>query len=87
MQSHKKTKAAALAGATASESTSYKKNSSCSRQAAQERNRVRGAIPQAISRGFAAFECFKAAWLSQHPNATPAEYDSAMRLIAKQCGV
>lgn len=30
------------------------------------------------------YELLKNAWISQHPDATPAEYELAMRLIAEQ---
>lgn len=29
----------------------------------------------------------KAAWVASHPDASSAEYDAAMRVIAKKCGV
>jgi hypothetical protein len=33
------------------------------------------------------YEQLKAAWLSAHPNATPTEYQKAIREIAKQLGI
>ncbi|MBV8048766.1 MAG: hypothetical protein JO171_16575 [Paludibacterium sp.] len=37
--------------------------------------------------GFAKYESCKARWIAQHPNATPDEYQTAVRAIAKACGV
>lgn len=36
---------------------------------------------------FIRYERRKAEWLEKHPNASPYEYDNAMRKIAKECGV
>ena len=36
---------------------------------------------------YAAYEAMKAAFVRQHPDATPAEYEVAMREIARACGV
>lgn len=33
------------------------------------------------------YEAEKAAWISDHPDAEPAEYEAAMREIAHRCGV
>jgi len=33
------------------------------------------------------YEHLKAAWVKKHPNATPAEYEAAIKRIAKHCGV
>jgi hypothetical protein len=33
------------------------------------------------------YEAEKASWQVQHPQATPAEYDQAVREIARVCGV
>lgn len=33
------------------------------------------------------YELMKANWIAAHPNATPAEYAKAMRVIARKCGV
>jgi hypothetical protein len=35
----------------------------------------------------ASYEAAKAAWIASHPDATPAEYEAAMRRIARECGV
>lgn len=34
-----------------------------------------------------AYEAAKAAWIAAHPNATPAEYEAAMRRIARRLGL
>lgn len=34
-----------------------------------------------------AYEAAKRAWIAAHPDATPAQYDAAMRAIAEQMGV
>ena len=36
---------------------------------------------------WAAYEAAKRAWIAAHPNATPEQYDAAMRAIAKRMGV
>ena len=36
---------------------------------------------------FTAYEAAKRAWVALHPDATPAQYDRAMRAIAKRLGV
>ena len=36
---------------------------------------------------WAHYEALKAAWISEHPDASPAEYERAMREIAGKCGV
>jgi hypothetical protein len=36
---------------------------------------------------FNEYEIQKASWIRSNPNATPQEYQQAMRLIAKRCGV
>ena len=36
---------------------------------------------------YAVYESAKAAWLAAHPDATPEEYEAAMRRIAAECGV
>jgi len=36
---------------------------------------------------YARYDAQKAAWIAQHPDATPAEYQTAVRAIAKNCGV
>ena len=33
------------------------------------------------------YEVLKSQWLRLHPNATPAEYEQAMRVIARMCRV
>lgn len=33
------------------------------------------------------YEAMKAAWIACHPDATPAEYQAAMKKIARECGV
>ena len=33
------------------------------------------------------YERRKAAWIAENPQATPEEYQQAMRRIAKECGV
>lgn len=33
------------------------------------------------------YECMKADWIAQNPDATPAEYTAAMIRIARRCGV
>jgi hypothetical protein len=33
------------------------------------------------------YEAAKAAWIASHPDATRAEYEAAMRRIARECGV
>ena len=35
----------------------------------------------------AQYEQAKAAWISQHPEASAAEYEVAIRALAKSCGV
>jgi len=35
---------------------------------------------------FARYEAKKAAWVKANPDATPAEYEAAMRAIARECG-
>ena len=34
-----------------------------------------------------AYEAAKRAWIASHPNATPEQYDAAMRAIARRYGV
>lgn len=34
-----------------------------------------------------AYEAAKAIWIRQHPTATPAEYEQAMRRIARKYGI
>lgn len=34
-----------------------------------------------------AYEAAKHAWIAANPNATPEQYDAAMRAIAERCGV
>lgn len=34
-----------------------------------------------------AYEAAKRAWIDAHPDATPEQYDAAMRAIAKRMGV
>lgn len=36
---------------------------------------------------YARYDAQKAAWASQNPDATPAQYQDAMRAIAEACGV
>lgn len=36
---------------------------------------------------YARYEAHKAMWRGMHPNASPFEYEVAMRAIAKECGV
>jgi hypothetical protein len=36
---------------------------------------------------WAQYEFRKNAWLASHPDATPEEYQQAMKRIAKECGV
>jgi hypothetical protein len=36
---------------------------------------------------YAGYEAEKASWQVQHPQARPAEYDQAVREIARVCGV
>lgn len=33
------------------------------------------------------YEVLKAAWLASHPDASPAEYEAAMRLLARKAGL
>jgi hypothetical protein len=33
------------------------------------------------------YEVAKAAWVAAHPDATPAEYEAAMRRLARECGL
>jgi hypothetical protein len=33
------------------------------------------------------YEAAKAAWVASHPNATPTQYEAAMRAIAKRLGL
>jgi hypothetical protein len=33
------------------------------------------------------YEFLKAEWIAKHPDATPKQYQQAMRLIAKKCGI
>jgi hypothetical protein len=33
------------------------------------------------------YEALKAFWIGQHPDSTPAQYETAIRSIAKSCGV
>jgi hypothetical protein len=34
---------------------------------------------------YAMYEAKKAAWIKANPQATPAEYEAAMRVIAREC--
>lgn len=43
--------------------------------------------PPAKQADWARYAQMKREWVDQHPNATPSEYDAAMRKIAKECGV
>lgn len=36
---------------------------------------------------YSAYEQMKRAWIAAHPDATPAEYEQAMREIARKAGV
>lgn len=36
---------------------------------------------------YARYEQRKSAWIHQHPNATPAEYEAAMARMARECKV
>lgn len=36
---------------------------------------------------YARYEAEKVIWASSHPNVTPGQYETAMRVIAKACGV
>ena len=36
---------------------------------------------------YQAYEAAKRAWVAAHPDATPAQYDAAMRAIAERLGV
>jgi hypothetical protein len=42
---------------------------------------------QSICADYARYEARKAMWRGMHPNASPSEYEAAMRAIAKECGV
>lgn len=42
---------------------------------------------KATCSGYARYEAEKSIWSSSHPGATSAEYEQAMRAIAKMCGV
>jgi hypothetical protein len=33
------------------------------------------------------YEAAKAAWVAAHPDTTPAEYEAAMRRLARECGL
>lgn len=33
------------------------------------------------------YERLKAAWIAAHPDATPAQYETAMRELARRCGL
>jgi hypothetical protein len=35
----------------------------------------------------ALYEAMKSAWIAFHPDATPAEYEAAMRKLAQECGI
>lgn len=37
--------------------------------------------------GHASYERQKAAWIAANPEASPRDYEAAMRRIAKECGV
>ncbi len=37
--------------------------------------------------GWSAYEARKAAWLAENPGATPAQYEAALRRIARECGL
>lgn len=50
--------------------------------------RIRSAArTRSICRDYARYEAAKAEWSCCHPDATPEQYDQAMRAIAKACGV
>lgn len=36
---------------------------------------------------YALYEHMKATWVARHPDATPAQYEAAIRKIAQHCGV
>ena len=36
---------------------------------------------------WSAYEAAKAAWIAEHPDATPAEYEAAIRQLAERLGV
>ena len=33
------------------------------------------------------YEVLKATWIAKHPNASPRQYEKAMKSIARKCGV
>jgi hypothetical protein len=33
------------------------------------------------------YEQLKREWIEKHPNATPAQYQKAMQVIARKCGI
>lgn len=35
----------------------------------------------------ALYEAMKSAWIALHPDSTPAEYEAAMKRLAKECGI
>lgn len=60
-------------------------------QASAGRSQFAGQRSQARARStfadYARYDAQKAAWASQNPDATPAQYQDAMRAIAEACGV
>lgn len=42
---------------------------------------------QSTRADYARFEAHKSTWSTQHPDATPAEYQAAVRAIAKACRI
>lgn len=55
-------------------------------RAAYARNRADARIRSACA-SYARYEANKAMWRGMHPDASPTEYEAAMRAIAKECGV
>jgi hypothetical protein len=50
---------------------------------ARRRNESR----RSICAGYAAYEHRKSEWAAQNPDASPAEHQTAMQRIARECGV
>lgn len=60
---------------------------------AKSRNRYTGRYRRPVQAAqkyrprFAEYERLKCEWISNHPDATPAEYQEAMRALAADCGI
>jgi hypothetical protein len=44
-------------------------------------------MERSVPPSFAEYERLKRDWLRDHPDCSPAEYEAAMRKIARRCGV